>query len=238
MHLLVTRPPADAERTVAALRRRGHAATLAPLLAIEPVEAAWGPGPYAAVLLTSANAARALATHPRHNELLGLPAFTVGRRTAEAAAEAGFCRIESADGGWPELVRLVADRLGGTAARLVYLAAEERAGDVAGALVAHGLAVDTVVIYRAVADPAAAQVLRAALDHGRLDGVLHYSRRSAQTFLAVTRTAGCLDAALALPHFCLSAAVAAPLRAAGAATVRVAARPDEAALLELLGDAD
>jgi uroporphyrinogen-III synthase len=237
MHLLVTRPGADAERTAATLRRRGHAVIPAPLLAIEPVtHAAWGEGPYAAVLLTSANAARALAQHPRRAALAALPAFTVGRRTAEAAAEAGFCRVESADGGWRELVRLVADRLGGTGARLVYLAAEERAGDVAGALVAHGLAVETVVIYRAVADPAAAEALRAALDRAPLDGVLHYSRRSAQTFLAAARTAGCLAAALALPHFCLSAEVAAPLRAAGAATVRVAARPDEAALLELLAD--
>jgi hypothetical protein len=36
-------------------------------------------------------------------------------------------------------------------------------------------------------------------------------------------------------QYCLSAAVAAPLAAAGAAAVRIAPRPDEAAMLELVG---
>jgi uroporphyrinogen-III synthase len=40
--------------------------------------------------------------------------------------------------------------------------------------------------------------------------------------------------ALALRHLCLSAQVAEPLMAAGARTVAVARRPDEASLLALL----
>ena len=46
---------------------------------------------------------------------------------------------------------------------LLYLAAAERAGDVAGVLAAHGITVDTVVVYRAVANPDVARDLRAAL---------------------------------------------------------------------------
>ena len=234
MHVLVTRPGSDAERTAEELRRCGHTVTLVPLLQIVPVrDAALGPGPYAAVLMTSANAARAIARHPGGDALLGLPVFTVGRRTAVAAGDAGFARVTASDGGWPELVRLVADTLGGIRERLIYLAAEERSGDVAGALAAHALTVETVVIYRAVPNPAFAQALRAALE-GALDGVLHYSRRSVQMFLTGARSAGRIDAALALQHFCLSSEVAAPLRAAGAATVKVAPRPEESALLGLL----
>ena len=45
------------------------------------------------------------------------------------------------------------------------------------------------------------------------------------------------SAALAPVHLCLSRQVAQPLRAAGAATIRIAPRPDEAALLELVGPA-
>ncbi len=41
--------------------------------------------------------------------------------------------------------------------------------------------------------------------------------------------------ALAPCHFCLSRQVAEPLAAAGAAEIRIAARPDEAALIELVG---
>ena len=67
-----------------------------------------------------------------------------------------------------------------------------------------------------------------------IDGVLHYSRRSAEAYLAAARQAGLLEAALNNPvHYCLSARVAEPLRLAGAARLRIAARPDEAALLDL-----
>ena len=234
MRLLVTRPGDDAERTAGALRARGHLPVPVPLLAIEfcaPAELA--AGRFAAVVMTSANAARAIASHPHRAALVALPLFTVGAHTAEVARDTGFATVTSADGGWPDLARLVAARLAGTREPLLYLAAEQRAGDLAGALAAHDLTVETVVVYRAVANPSLARDLRAALAD-RLDGVLHYSRRSAQAFLTAARAAGLIDAALAPTHYCLSSEVAAPLRAAGAARVAVAPRPDEAALIELL----
>jgi len=234
MHLLVTRPDSDAERTAERLRRAGHTATLVPLLRIaHEVGAEFGAGPFGAVIMTSANAARALASHPRRSELLGLPLFTVGARSAEAAREIGFAEAASADGGWPELVRLVGSRCAGTDRPLLYLAAADRSGDIAGALAEHGLTVETVVIYRAVANPQLPAELRAALTE-RLDGILHYSRRSAQTFLTAARCTDRLEVALAQRHYCLSSEVAAPLQAAGAGRVKIAQRPDEAALIELL----
>jgi uroporphyrinogen-III synthase len=229
MRLLVTRPEPDAERTAAVLRQMGHAPVIAPVLRIETVAAAFGAGPFAAVIMTSANAARAVAEHPRLGELTGLPVFAVGARTAQAARQAGFAAVASADGGRPELVRLVASRVQG--GRLLYLAGEDRSGDVAGALADQGLAVETVVSYRAVVAQNFARDFRAVLAAGPLDGVLHYSRRSAQAFLAAA--AAVLPAVLKIQHYCLSADVAAPLQAAGA-TVRIAARPEEAALVELL----
>ena len=64
MRILVTRPAADAERTAAALRARGHEAIVAPLLSVEFLsDAELGAGPWAAILVTSANAARAIAAH-------------------------------------------------------------------------------------------------------------------------------------------------------------------------------
>src|SRR5262249_61439308 len=83
MRLLVTRPEPDGARTAAALRARGHDVMLAPLLSIEPeVEADLGSGPWDGVLITSASAARAIAAHPRIGELVDLPLFAVGRRSA------------------------------------------------------------------------------------------------------------------------------------------------------------
>src|SRR5262249_11037217 len=90
MRLLVTRPQGDGERTAARLRARGHTVTLAPLLRVEAVDFELPREPLSAVVMTSANAARAVAGHPRREALVALPAFTVGRHTAEAARAAGF----------------------------------------------------------------------------------------------------------------------------------------------------
>ena len=64
--------------------------------------------------------------------------------------------------------------------------------------------------------------------------MLHFSRRSAEAYLAAASDAGRLESALEKPiHYCLSARVAEPLRLAGAARLQIAARADEAALLDL-----
>jgi len=69
---------------------------------------------------------------------------------------------------------------------------------------------------------------------GLIDGVLHFSRRSAESYLACARAAGILDRALTPSHYCLSQAVAEPLATAGAARIRVAKRPSETALIGLV----
>jgi uroporphyrinogen-III synthase len=74
--------------------------------------------------------------------------------------------------------------------------------------------------------------VRTVLDAGGIDGVLHFSRRSAEAYVECARDA--LGSALAPVHYCLSARAAAPLQAAGAAQIRIAARPDEAGMLALL----
>lgn len=236
MRLLLTRPEPDAQRTAAALRAQGHDVITAPLLRIEPApEAQFDTGPWAAILITSANAAPAVAVHARMTELLALPVFAVGRRSADAMAAAGFADVTSADGNVSELVRLVGARLR-PPARLLYLAGEDRSGDLAGDLRTRGFAVETVVIYRAVAatslPPAAAQALT-----GGVDGVLHFSRRSAEVFVDAARAAGVLESALQAAHYCLSAPIAEPLAKAGAADIRVAERPNEALLLALIAAA-
>ena len=61
VRLLLTRPEPDAQRTAAALRAHGHDVVVAPLLRIEPAaDAQIGAGPWAAILITSANAAHAV----------------------------------------------------------------------------------------------------------------------------------------------------------------------------------
>jgi uroporphyrinogen-III synthase len=240
MRLLVTRPEPDAARTAAALRARGHDVMLAPLLSIEPdAEADLGPGPWDGVLITSANAVRAIAAHPRKAELLGLPLFAVGRRSADAARAMGFAEVVSADGDAADLARLVAarDRTPQAAVQvrlpLLHLAGEDRAADLGDMLAAHGIATRTVVVYRAVTATALPPDIKDALADGAIDGVLHYSRRSADAFVALALAALIDIKKLTIRHYCVSAQAAGPLRDAGAAA-RAAATPDEAALFALI----
>jgi uroporphyrinogen-III synthase len=233
VRLLLTRPATDAARTAAALRARGHEPVLLPLLDIEMLsDAELGAGPWTAILVTSTNAVRAIARHKRHDELRGVTVFTVGERSAQAMRDVGFADVVSARGDVTDLAKLVVARIK-SPTRLLYLAGEERSGDLAGLLRARNLAVDTALVYRAVINktPRAAAAFAA-----NIDGVLHFSRRSAEAYLAAAGDAGLLESALKNPiHFCLSARVAEPLRLAGAARLHIAARADEAALLELCG---
>src|SRR5258706_14857106 len=99
MKLLVTRPEPDNQRTATTLRTLGHDVMLAPMLRIEAIaDADLGTPPWAAVLLTSANGARALSAHARRAELQALPVLAVGRASADAAQAAGFTDVVSADG--------------------------------------------------------------------------------------------------------------------------------------------
>lgn len=230
----MTRPEADAERSAARLRARGHDVLLAPLMRIGPVAADLGPGPWAAVLMTSANAARALKIHPRCQELIGLPAIAVGRRSAQAARRAGFTDVLSPDGSVHDLVELVAGRYGGSAQPLLYLAGADPAANLADALAVHAVAVEMRVVYQAVAAISLPPDVAAALRHGALDGVLHFSRRGAAFYLDAAARAGLGGAALAPVQFCLSARIAEPLAAAGAPLIRIARRPTEDSLGQLV----
>ena len=227
MRLVITRPLPDGEPAAALLRARGHEVLLAPLMRIEPVAANLS-GAWSGIVVTSANALNAVPAF----ELRHLPVFAVGARTAAAARERGFVNAMSADGDARDLVRLIANRSPPIAGTLLYLSGENRAADLEAELTRHGVAVTTKVVYRAIA-LAHPLELAAALKNRTVDGVLHYSARSAMAFLDGASMANLMVEALALRHFCLSEQIAAPLRAAGAALISVAATPTEDALIDL-----
>jgi len=239
VRLLVTRPQPDAERTAAALAGLGHQVECAALLRMERIpDAELGSGPWSAVVVTSANALLAVETHPRRAALLGLRVFAVGRRTATAARAAGFLDVTAAGGDVRELVQCLREWARGEEAGrypLLHLAGQDRSGDLAGDLARDGRIVHTAVVYRAVKAERFPPTVVAALAAGQIDGVLHFSRRSAEAYLDCARAAALLDQALAIAHFCLSHQIAEPLTAAGAKTIRIASRPEEAALIELIG---
>ena len=232
MMIAVTRPQADGDRTATALRARGHQVLVAPLMKVEPVAANLSGG-WGAVIITSANAPGAIAGYTAHTALSKLPAFAVGRRSADAARQAGFSEVSTAGGDVRDLVRLIAERHADAAGPLLYLAGEDRAADLIGELAARGLAAEMRVVYRAVTAPFPPPLV-AALKAGDIDAVLHFSKRSADNYLSGAGPAGIAEQAMAVRHLCLSPQIAEPLALAGARRIAIAARPDEAALIDLV----
>lgn len=230
MRIVVTRPRVDGERTATALRARGHEVLVTPLMRIEPIAANFE-GEWSGTIVTSANAANATRENSSGNALMKLPLFAVGRRSAEAARESGFEDVLSADGGVRDLLQLIRIRRPDRNAPLLYLAGEDRAADLVGALSTRGIAAEMRVVYRAVALPFP-PTLRDALEAGIIDAVMHFSRRAADSYVAGAKMAGVVARALAVRHLCLSSQVAEPL--ADASRIDIASRPDEAALIELL----
>jgi uroporphyrinogen-III synthase len=232
MRVVITRPQAEGDRTATALRTLGHEVLVAPLMKVDAVPADLS-GRWGAVIVTSANAPGAIAGNSARGDLIMLPLVAVGQRSADAAQLAGFTNITSAGGDVGDLVRMLNTQRADAKAPLLYIAGEDRAADLIGELSVRGIAAELRVVYRTVTVPFSPE-LTEALEGGEVDAVLHFSRRSAENYLAGAKQAGVLVPALAARHFCLSTQVAEPLAGAGATNIAIATRPTEAALIELL----
>lgn len=229
MRLLVTRPIEDAETLKERLEALGHQVILSPLLTIEPragIEIP--PETYQAVALTSANALRCLAGSAYLDRLRPLPVMAVGPQSAAAARQAGFAKITEAGGDGIGLARHIIAALDPQAGPILYLSGLDTASDFTGLLEKGGLTARRVIVYEA--KPAAALAPEAA----DAQGVLLYSPRSARLWLDLAKRHAIR--ADVMVHYCLSANIAAILPDAFAR--RVAARPVEDALLEVIGRAD
>src|ERR1700720_724990 len=188
MAVLVTRPQPDDETTAAALRARGFEVLLAPMLRFEPVAfGADDEARYGAVIVTSANALRGIEPHPTAGNLLKVPLLAVGEHTASAARGAGFETVMSANGDAGALRELVEASVKTKALQktstLLHLAGADLARDLAGELGARGFSVVTLTTYRMAPVSGLPREACEAFAAGRVEAVLHYSRRSARAFL-------------------------------------------------------
>jgi len=190
---------------------------VAPLLVIRPIAQ---PAPdltgVAALAFTSANGVEAFASLTPDRTR---PVFAVGDATAEAAAAAGFASVNSAAGAIADLARLLIAEAPRRGAVLVP-GAREPAGDL-GAMLSGRIEARPLPVYVSLETGAAAPPA--------FDAVMVHSPRAARALAALGPFA---DQTAVV----LSQAVAAPLRAVPGLDVRVASRPDEAALLEALGN--
>jgi uroporphyrinogen-III synthase len=227
MRLLVTRPLHDAQILKTKLEQLGHEVIASPLLEIAPRANVTIPSAaYQLIALTSANAMRCLAGNALLDRLRHLPVLAVGPQSAAAARHAGFASITEAGGDGLGLARHIIAQAKPDAGPILYLSGLDTASDFAGQLERAGFTVERVIVYEA--RPAT----RLSDDASRAEGVLLYSPRSARLWLELAQRQGIAPDVM---HFCLSAKIAAILPEHLAR--RVAARPDEDALLEIIGRA-
>jgi len=229
--VLVTRPEPGGAETASRVAALGWRAVVAPALVLAPRRFVM---PHCqAVLVTSRAAARALAPVP------GLPLLAVGEATAAEARARGWDAVEAAAGTADDLAEVAAMRLHPASGALLLAVGEGYGAELSDALRARGFAVLRRVAYRAA--PAAALPAEAvdALRAGSVGTVLFHSPRSAACAITLLRAAGLAGTASRMGVLAISRRVAeaaadaiAPLAWRG---IRTAARPEEDALLRLLG---
>jgi len=213
------------------LEARDHAVLIEPLLTIEPLPVRLELEGVQAIAVTSANAAPALRM-ARH-----LPVFAVGAATAAAARGTGCTRVETAGGDAPSLARLIVASCRPEGGAILHLCGTEVRPGLAEALSEAGFRVLRQTVYRARLAETLSAPTCTALRQG-VDAVLLFSPRTASIFCELAVRHGLERSLAATDACCLSAAVAESCRKLTWRRVRIAARPDQDALVELLEATD
>lgn len=234
MSILITRPEPEASATKARLAQLGFDCVAAPVIEISATHQLAPPGTYHAALATSANALRLMEPRLRR-QLLNTPVYCVGEKTAEAARGQGFHDVRVAEGDGRSLAALVKTEFphGG---HLLYLTGTPRKPLLEEELSAAGLDLIAVDLYRSEPITDWPNPIKRAVQSVR--AALHYSRASAEAFLALTARDPYLAKLRHARHLCLSGDVAIPLRNDGLANIEISAKPNEPALFDLISRKD
>jgi uroporphyrinogen-III synthase len=233
MRVLITRPEREAVTLATALSQRGHVPVIAPLFRLDILHP---PGDFAqslaacqAVLLTSANGARALA---EASEQRGRPILAVGDTTATTAEGLGFNAVTSAAGDGAALAELVRQHLDAKAGPLLHVSGVDVASDLGEMLRPDGFEVRRFALYDAREESTLPDSARAALQARALDAATFFSPRAASQFAKLLKEAGLTDSVRDITAIAISPAALAPLGDLPFKATAVAARPTRQAVLD------
>lgn len=236
MRVLVTRPVADAREMMARIAALGCRVSAAPLLKIVheqiPPDAFDG---VAGFIATSRNAVAALAASPALQSAISRLIFAVGAATAKRAEQAGFQTVIRGPGTAAELIPIVLAHPASKAGRIVHLAGDHVAIDLAGALANRGVDVEKFIVYRSLAVDAFSAETARDLRAGAFDAVILMSPRTAKIWRALVTAPSRRFDHSAITHVCLSAPVADALRDDGfQPRFEIAAAPTVAGVVSVI----
>ena len=232
MQALLSRPREESQSLAAALAVRDVGTVIEPMMEVHYcVAPALDLATVQAILCTSANGVRALA---RVTGERGRPLLAVGEATASRARAEGFTSVASADGAVTDLVRLAAARMRPQNGRLLQVAGNVVAGDLVGALRAHGFVIERRVLYEARPVERLSTAALSALRGRTIDFALFFSPRTAAIFVRLAGIAGVAGCCRTITSLAISAAADAVLTGLPWRDRRVAERPNQPALLDTL----
>ncbi|SEO94106.1 Uroporphyrinogen-III synthase [Rhodospirillales bacterium URHD0017] len=233
MRVLIIRPEREATALATALAERGHTPVIAPLFRLEflhpPAEFSAALASCQAVLLTSANGARALA---EASEQRGRPILAVGDTTASTAEGLGFSAVTSASGDGAALTELVRERLRPADGPLLHVSGREVAADLGELLRPAGFEVKRLALYDAREETALPDSARAALEARALDVITFFSPRAASVFASMVEDAGLATNLHDVTAVAISPAALAPAAGLPFKAVVAAERPSRQAVLD------
>lgn len=180
-----------------------------------------------AVLVTSQHGVQALAML---TELRDVFLLCVGEKTAEIANNLGFSHVCMTGDNVDAMIDYIS---GGydEDSRLLYVSGEHISADLGEILAIHGMQIDRVVVYEAIAAQSLSDIMIEQIKRGQIDGITFFSPRSAQIFCQLAQAAGIAGEFKNITAICLSENVALAAEEIGWRTINIASEPNLSALV-------
>jgi uroporphyrinogen-III synthase len=228
--VLITRPEPGAGETAARITALGLRPIIAPLLMIAPRRANLPPSARVqAIVATSRNAIPALPASHRH-----LPLFAVGAATARHASAAGFEQVTSADANADALTALLAQACDREAGSLLLVTGQDQGTALASELRARGFRVVRRVAYASVPVTVLPDSVHRAFAGGNLSAALFFSAETARTCVRLLQAARLDHTVATVAALAIGPSTAVALQRLPWRRIRVAAQPNQDAMLALL----
>jgi uroporphyrinogen-III synthase len=239
MRVLVTRPEPGASRTASRLRALGHEPVILPLFEAQITASADDLPPpdfVSGLIASSARAFSVFGGKTAPAKYLGLPVYTVGPATAQAARNAGFADVHEGAGSARDLARELTALFGKaiTAPRLLYLAGQPRKPVLEEALAAAGIGLEVLETYQMKEISYITDSFILDLLSPPPDVILFYSANAASRFFMLVGAKSLAESLQSASLVCLAPAIASAFPEGWKAQVVSAEHPDEDSLLASL----
>lgn len=225
--VIVTRAEPGATRSCQALAERGFNAINAATAVLTPRPVHLDLKGVSLIAVTSPFGATCLAEATPER---ARPVIAVGDITAARLKEAGFSRVASASGDARDLLAMIRER--NPEGEVLHVRGVDQTGDLSADLNAKGIRARSEILYAAEPVPSLPETVWTALSDGA--PVLIHSAKGAERFAARARAHGQQNALAQARIVAISSAAAEPLKRLGVTKLKLAKRPDEAALFAAL----